>query len=172
MVSFDPRLMVTHRFELYRPEKERLQQAQREEFILFKTVEILLHMNVDEETMRQQLVRAFDFRYTEATMAINDVRQSLDDRRDRGDGHTVLTKSLPVFLFSCCYTYRWPQGDFDLCRDTHETIAVYCATQLLLRMKAEEDVILRELMWAFDLNDRQAASALTQIKQLLGIKET
>ena len=166
MVSYDPRLMLTQRYELYRPQEVRINQAQREEFSLFKAVEILLHLNADEETMRQQIVRAFDFRYTEATRAIKEVAHSLAVYGQYRDDGTGLPKEMPLYNFSCSYRYEWPQ-DFDLGSDNHETVAVYRAVELLLYMKLDEDAIRRELTWAFGLTDRQAVDALLQIKKSL-----
>lgn len=170
MVSYDPRQMLTGQHIFSVPQAVRIKQEQREEFSLFKTVEILLHLNVDEEVMRQQIVRAFDFRYTEATQAINDVAHSLAVYGKYRDDGTGLPIEMPMHIFSCSYRYEWPQG-YDLGSDNHETVAVYRAVDLLLYMKLAEDAILRELTWAFGLNDRQAADALMQIKKFRGLKE-
>ena len=151
-------------------EDEKCKQQQRSEFILFKTFEVLLHLQTDEEFIRQRLVRTFDFRYTEAVRAIKGVVHSLAvcGRCSDGGGDWVL--GMPLYTSPCSYRYEWPQA-FDLRCDNHETVAVYWVTDMLLDMKLAEDAIHRELTWAFGLNDRQAADALMQIKKFRGLKE-
>jgi len=65
MIPYDSHAIASSlRYTLCMSEDEKRKQQQRSEFILFKTVEVLLHLQTDEEVIRQRLVRAFDFRYT------------------------------------------------------------------------------------------------------------
>ena len=167
MIPYDSHAIASSlRYTLCMSEDEKRKQQQRSEFILFKTVEVLLHLQTDEEVIRQRLVRAFDFRYTEAVRAMKGVVHSLAVCGRCSDGGDDWLLGMPLYTSPCSYRYEWPQA-FDLRCDNHETIAVYWVTDMLLDMKVDACTIQRELVRAFELSEAQASDALSQVQRFL-----